>query len=47
MAVHNETSMEIFRYYPKVIKSIIEVYYFTGDFEELMDSLDVLESKHV
>jgi hypothetical protein len=29
-----------------MIRSFVEIFYFNGDFEELMDSLDILQTRH-
>jgi hypothetical protein len=47
MSVHNEVSLEMFRRYPDQIRSIVEVFYFTGNCEDMMESLDMLEAEHV
>lgn len=47
MSVHNEASLQIFRYYPQMIRAAVEVYYFSGDFEELMETMDLIEAEHV
>jgi len=39
--------LEIFRRYPDKIRSIVEVFYFTGNFEDMMENLDLLEAEHV
>lgn len=46
IVVHDEASIELFKYYPDLIRSFIEIFYFNGDFEELMDSLDILQTRH-
>jgi hypothetical protein len=46
MAVSDPSSVEIFRYYSDKIQSICEVYYYSGDFEDMMDSLDILQAHH-
>ena len=37
----------MFKEYPSKIKGFIDVYYFTGDFEDLMENLDTLQTHHV
>lgn len=46
MVVHDEASLELFKYYPEAIRSFLDLFYFNGDFEDLMDSLDVLQNHH-
>lgn len=43
---HDQVSVQLFKYYPDLIRSFIEIFYFNGDFEELMDSLDILQARH-
>jgi len=47
MCVHNEASLHIFKEYPQQIKSFIDVFFFCGNFEDLMENLDLLETQHV
>lgn len=42
MSANDEISIEVFRLYPKQIKAICELYFITGDIEELLDNLDCL-----
>jgi uncharacterized protein YpiB (UPF0302 family) len=42
MSGHDEISIEVFRLYPKHIKAICELYFITGDMDELLDNLDSL-----
>ena len=42
MSGHDEVSLEIFKLYPKQVKAICELYFVTGNIEELLDSLDTL-----
>lgn len=37
----------MFKEYPTLIKSFLDVYYFTGNFEDLMENLDALQLEHV
>lgn len=47
MVIHDAASLEMFRYHPTLIRAIIEVFYFTGNFEEMMESLDLLQQEHL
>jgi hypothetical protein len=42
MSVHDEVGLSIFNLYPKHIRAICELYYFNGDIDELLDSLDMI-----
>ncbi len=46
MVVHDEASLQLFKYYPNTIRAFLDLFYFNGDFEDLMDSLDVLQNHH-
>jgi hypothetical protein len=47
MCVHNEASLQIFKEYPQKLRSFIDVYFFTGNFEDLMENLHILETHHI
>jgi hypothetical protein len=42
MSVHDEIGLSLFSLYPKQIKAICELYYFNGDVEDLLNTLDIM-----
>lgn len=39
--------IEIFKYYPDKIRAVSELYYITGDIEDMLETLDLLHKKHL
>ncbi len=42
MSIHDEVGLEIFELFPTVIKSICQLYFITGNLEDMMDTLETL-----
>lgn len=45
MSINDEVGLEVFSQFPNAIKAICELYFITGNLEDMMDTLEVLYHK--
>ncbi len=45
MSINDEVGLEVFSQFPNSIKALCELYFVTGNLEDMMDTLEVLYQK--